>query len=50
MRFVEQTKPPLPITWTRIGRYHSEYDRGADKPYTSPLFNERSLFLPEAPA
>jgi fructose-1,6-bisphosphatase I len=33
----------------RIGRYHSEYDRGADKPYTSPLFNERSLFLPEAP-
>ncbi|MGF6753678.1 class 1 fructose-bisphosphatase [Paraburkholderia sp. GAS42] len=34
----------------RIGRYHSEYDRGEDKPFTSPLFNERSLFLPETPA
>jgi fructose-1,6-bisphosphatase I / sedoheptulose-1,7-bisphosphatase len=33
----------------RIGRYHGEFDRGEDKPYTSPLFNERSLFLPEAP-
>ena len=33
----------------RIGRYHGEYDRGEDKPFTSPLFNERSLFLPEAP-
>ncbi len=33
----------------RIGRYHDEYDRGADKPFTSPLFNERSLFLPETP-
>ncbi|CDY74333.1 Fructose-1,6-bisphosphatase, type I [Caballeronia glathei] len=33
----------------RIGRYHGEYDRGEDKPYTSPLFNERSLFLPETP-
>jgi len=32
----------------RIQRYHSEYDRGEDKPYTSPLFNKRSLFLPEA--
>jgi fructose-1,6-bisphosphatase I len=31
----------------RIGRYHGEYDRGEDKPYTSPLFNERSLFLPD---
>jgi fructose-1,6-bisphosphatase I len=34
----------------RIGRYHREHDRGEDKPYTSPLFNERSLFLPEASA
>jgi fructose-1,6-bisphosphatase I/sedoheptulose-1,7-bisphosphatase len=34
----------------RITRYHGDYDRGEDKPYTSPLFNERSLFLPEAPA
>ncbi|TCK38617.1 D-fructose 1,6-bisphosphatase [Paraburkholderia sp. BL8N3] len=33
----------------RIGRYHGEYDHGEDKPYTSPLFNERSLFLPETP-
>jgi fructose-1,6-bisphosphatase I len=31
----------------RIGRYHGDYDRGEDKPYTSPLFNERSLFLPD---
>jgi fructose-1,6-bisphosphatase I / sedoheptulose-1,7-bisphosphatase len=35
---------------SRIARYHSEYDRGEDKPFSSPLFNERSLFLPEAPA
>jgi fructose-1,6-bisphosphatase I/sedoheptulose-1,7-bisphosphatase len=28
----------------RITRYHHEHDRGADKPYVSPLFNERSLF------
>ncbi|MGA7815425.1 class 1 fructose-bisphosphatase [Caballeronia sp.] len=33
----------------RIARYHADYDRGEDKPYTSPLFNKRSLFLPEAP-
>jgi fructose-1,6-bisphosphatase I / sedoheptulose-1,7-bisphosphatase len=33
----------------RIERYHGDYDRGEDKPFTSPLFNERSLFLPEAP-
>ncbi|MDR5735046.1 class 1 fructose-bisphosphatase [Caballeronia sp. LZ025] len=33
----------------RIQRYHGEYDRGEDKPFTSPLFNERSLFLPETP-
>lgn len=29
----------------RIARYHGEYDRGVDQPYTSPLFNERSLFV-----
>lgn len=34
----------------RIDRYHREYDCGEDKPYTSPLFNQRSLFLPEASA
>jgi fructose-1,6-bisphosphatase I/sedoheptulose-1,7-bisphosphatase len=34
----------------RIARYHADHDRGEDKPYTSPLFNKRSLFLPEAPA
>jgi fructose-1,6-bisphosphatase I / sedoheptulose-1,7-bisphosphatase len=34
----------------RIARYHCDYDRGEDKPFTSPLFNKRSLFLPEAPA
>jgi fructose-1,6-bisphosphatase I/sedoheptulose-1,7-bisphosphatase len=28
----------------RITRYHHEHDCGADKPYVSPLFNERSLF------
>src|SRR3990172_7108957 len=28
----------------RIARYHDEYDRGVDQPYTSPLFNTRSLF------
>jgi fructose-1,6-bisphosphatase I/sedoheptulose-1,7-bisphosphatase len=28
----------------RIERYHQEHDCGADKPYVSPLFNERSLF------
>jgi fructose-1,6-bisphosphatase I len=33
----------------RIARYHADYDRGEDKPYTSPLFSRRSLFLPEAP-
>jgi fructose-1,6-bisphosphatase I/sedoheptulose-1,7-bisphosphatase/fructose-1,6-bisphosphatase I len=32
----------------RIERYHHEYDSGTDKPYVSPLFNERSLFRPEA--
>ncbi|HUS25607.1 MAG TPA: class 1 fructose-bisphosphatase [Candidatus Binatia bacterium] len=28
----------------RIERYHRDYDQGADEPYVSPLFNERSLF------
>ncbi len=29
----------------RIARYHAEYDQGADQPFTSPLFNTRSLFV-----
>jgi len=28
----------------RIERYHAEYDTGTDRPFVSPLFNERSLF------
>jgi fructose-1,6-bisphosphatase I / sedoheptulose-1,7-bisphosphatase len=28
----------------RIERYHGEHDKGLDKPFVSPLFNERSLF------
>ena len=32
----------------RIARYHAEYASGADRPYTSPLFNERSLFRPDS--
>ena len=28
----------------RVEQYHAEYDRGEDKPYSSPLFGERSLF------
>jgi len=32
----------------RIERYHTEYQSGADRPFVSPLFNERSLFRPEA--
>ncbi|MCL2778256.1 MAG: class 1 fructose-bisphosphatase [Polyangiaceae bacterium] len=32
----------------RIERYHREFDAGTDKPFVSPLFNERSLFRPEA--
>jgi fructose-1,6-bisphosphatase len=32
----------------RIERYHVEHDSGTDRPFTSPLFNERSLFRPEA--
>jgi fructose-1,6-bisphosphatase I/sedoheptulose-1,7-bisphosphatase len=34
----------------RIERYHHEHDMGSDRPYVSPLFNERSLFRPEAVA
>jgi fructose-1,6-bisphosphatase len=29
----------------RVERYHAEYDRGEDEPYSSPLFGERSLFV-----
>jgi len=32
----------------RIERYHREHDSGADRPYISPLFNERSLYRPES--
>jgi fructose-1,6-bisphosphatase len=32
----------------RIERYHAEWVSGADRPFSSPLFNERSLFRPEA--
>jgi len=32
----------------RIERYHAEYLSGTDRPFTSPLFNERSLLRPEA--
>jgi len=31
----------------RIERYHAEFASGADLPFVSPLFNERSLFRPE---
>jgi fructose-1,6-bisphosphatase I / sedoheptulose-1,7-bisphosphatase len=31
----------------RIERYHDEYAKGIDRPYNSPLFNERSLFRPD---
>ena len=31
----------------RIVRYHWEHDKGIDRRYSSPLFNERSLFRPE---
>ena len=31
----------------RIERYHSEFLKGEDKPFTSPLFNSRSLFRTE---
>jgi fructose-1,6-bisphosphatase len=32
----------------RITRYHTEFDAGTDRPYVSPLFNERSLYRPES--
>jgi fructose-1,6-bisphosphatase I / sedoheptulose-1,7-bisphosphatase len=32
----------------RIERYHLEHASGMDRPYSSPLFNERSMFRPEA--
>jgi fructose-1,6-bisphosphatase len=32
----------------RIERYHRDFDKGDDEPFVSPLFNERSLFRPEA--
>jgi fructose-1,6-bisphosphatase I/sedoheptulose-1,7-bisphosphatase len=31
----------------RIERYHQEFASGIDRPYDSPLFNERSLFRPD---
>ena len=31
-----------------IERYHAEHDSGEDRPFVSPLFNDRSLFRPEA--
>jgi fructose-1,6-bisphosphatase I / sedoheptulose-1,7-bisphosphatase len=34
----------------RIERYHREFDDGTSQPFVSPLFNERSLFRPEARA
>ena len=37
-----------PCEVERIERYHREHERGEDTPFTSPLFNERSLFRPEA--
>ncbi|MFT0171641.1 class 1 fructose-bisphosphatase [Paraburkholderia mimosarum] len=32
----------------RLERYYREYERGVDRPFISPLFNERSLYRPEA--
>ncbi|MDP8986115.1 MAG: class 1 fructose-bisphosphatase [Pseudomonadota bacterium] len=32
----------------RIERYHAEHASGTDRPYSSPLFNERSMFRSEA--
>lgn len=31
----------------RLELYHQEHDSGADRPYRSPLFRERSLYRPE---
>jgi hypothetical protein len=28
----------------RLERYHSEYERGEDQPFSSPLFSSRSLY------
>jgi fructose-1,6-bisphosphatase len=28
----------------RLARYHAEFDRGEDQPFSSPLFNTRSLY------
>jgi fructose-1,6-bisphosphatase I len=32
----------------RIERYHREHASGVDRPYSSPLFNERSMFRSDA--
>ncbi len=32
----------------RIETYHRQFDGGADQPFASPLFSDRSLFRPEA--
>jgi len=32
----------------RIERYHAEFAAGIDRPFVSPLFNERSMFRPDA--
>jgi len=32
----------------RLERYHREHAEGSDRPFVSPLFNERSLFHKEA--
>ncbi len=32
----------------RIERYHGEHDQGTDQPFMSPLFNQRSLYRPQA--
>ncbi len=39
-----------PCEVERLERYHREYESGSDAPFISPLFNERSLFRPEARA
>jgi fructose-1,6-bisphosphatase I len=31
----------------RIERYHREHADGSDRPFVSPLFNERSLLRPD---
>lgn len=31
----------------RVERYHAAHDNGEDQPFESPLFKERSLFMPE---